>query len=84
MQFTSSVVQLVFAPHKEPRHDDRAEIRNEVFRPNQSALLRIQPTEAAHGYHYGVDLFGSGFNIISGPSGTTFCQNQHSRPLTDQ
>ena len=57
---------------------DMAEKMNETYWPNNETKLRIQPTEIAHVYHYGVGVFGSGFHITSGPSGTPFCQNQHS------
>ena len=63
---------------------DMAEKMNETYWPNNETKLRIQPTEIAHVYHYGVGVFGSGFHITSGPSGTPFCQNQHSRPLPHQ
>ena len=63
---------------------DMAEKMNETYWPNNETKLRIQPTEIAHGYHHGVGIFGSGFHITLGPSGTPFCQNQHSRPLPDQ
>ena len=50
---------------------DMAEKMNETYWPNNETKLRIQPTEIAHGYHYGVGIFGSGFHITSGPSGTS-------------
>ena len=63
---------------------DMAEKMSQTYRPNNETKLRMKRTEIAHGYQYGVGVFGSGFYITLGPSGTPFCQNQHSRPLPDQ